>query len=78
VDSGFVVIVVQHGEGSGQRLEAQTGEWHWGEPRAVTPAAIAALINYARTHGWKPEEPGRALRLRDIDQAIGLGEAPSR
>lgn len=72
MDSGYATIVVQHAEGAGQRLEAQTGPWNPGDPRALTPTAIAALIKYAQTQGWAPALAGPPLRLRDIEQSIDL------
>jgi len=67
IDSGYATIVVQHGQGSGRRLETQTGVWHWGEERAVKPSAVAAVILFAKERGWNPLERGPAFRLRGVD-----------
>jgi hypothetical protein len=72
MDSGFATIVVQDGRGSGQRVEATTGEWHSGDPKSITPAAIATLIGYARSQGWDPTASAPPLRLRDIDRTLNL------
>ncbi len=72
MDSGYATIVLQHGSGTGQRVEAQTGRWNWGDERSVSPAVVARLIEFAQKQGWDPTTSGPPLRLRDIDQAIGL------
>lgn len=73
MDSGYATVVVQHGAGTGQRLEAQTGQWYPGEQRTVSPATVSRLITFAQEQGWDPTSSGPPMRLRDIDQAIGLG-----
>lgn len=71
-DSGYATIVLQHGSGAGQRVEAHTGQWNWGDKRTVSPATVCRLINLAQSQGWEPTSSGPPLRLRDIDQAIDL------
>jgi len=70
MDSGFATIVLQHGSGTGQRVEAQTWEWDGGDTRILSPAAVAKLVTFAQEQGWNPMSSGPPLRLRNIDQAI--------
>lgn len=72
VDSGFLTIVVQHASGSGQKLEATTGQWNWGDKRAITPADIRKIAEHALSAGWTPLERGPALRLQNVDSEAGL------
>lgn len=72
MDSGYATIVLQHGSGAGQRVEAQTGHWNWGDKRTVSPAAVSRLINFAQEQGWDTTNSGPPLRLCDIDQAVDL------
>lgn len=72
MDSGYATIAIQHGSGSGQRLEAQTGSWVWGERRTKSPATVSSIIRFALEQGWEPTHPGPPLQLRDLDEAVHL------
>lgn len=74
MNSGFATIVIQHASGVGQRLEAQTGEWHHGEDRSISPGAVAAIVRYAIDQGWRPTSTRPPLRLRNIDSAMRFRE----
>lgn len=70
-DSGYAVVVLQHGAGTGQRVEAQTGSRDWGDKRPVTPAGVARLITFALTQGWNPTDPARcALRVPQVSGSV--------
>lgn len=58
-DSGYKVVVVQHGSGRGQRLEATTTYGDAGFPGlAVRPADVRRLIEMALEDGWAPDSDG--------------------
>lgn len=72
IDSGFGVVVIQHGSGSGQRLEAQISPWNHGDDRSVTPRGIATLVSYGLSHGWDPETSGPPLQLKNVSDSVDL------
>ncbi|MEL6922796.1 MAG: hypothetical protein AAFO94_02030 [Bacteroidota bacterium] len=77
LDSGFVVLVVQHHSGHGSRLEIiisddkhiviENGSYSisMGEPNQliITPALVALMIRSSLELGWQPEENGPPLQL---------------
>lgn len=72
-DSGFMALVAELSETPGQRLEAQLpyATSAAGDPRAVTPTIVRAVIELALFEGWQPQKRGSApFRLTNAERVF--------
>ncbi len=62
-DSGYNVVIVQHAEANGQRLETIIPLPEGSSLSAITPSTVAQTIKDALKLGWRPEQKSSPLQL---------------
>lgn len=78
-DSGFMLLVVERDNGTGQRMEASFGygDRDGGQDHEVTPAVVGRAIALALQEGWRPNGTGMPFRLADAETRLWPRDANS-
>jgi hypothetical protein len=90
-DDGYIVLVAELSDASGQRLEAffsyhdvyePQGEGVLrivGQRRTIRPSVVRAVIQTALGRGWRPSQQGLPpFRIHDTDQVVPVGEPDAK